>query len=68
VNILNKQSQTAEQLISGGLPVWGLGESVTTPHHKKPACYEMLHKTLEWGTCEHGNEPLGSIKGSEFPD
>jgi hypothetical protein len=31
----------------GGPSAWGLGEGLTTPHHKKPACYEMLHRVLE---------------------
>jgi hypothetical protein len=38
VNILNKQSQTANRWWSSSL---GLGKGLTTPHHKKPACYEM---------------------------
>jgi hypothetical protein len=42
VNILNKQLRTA---CKGGPPTW-LGEELTT-HHKKPACYEMLHGALE---------------------
>jgi len=45
-----------------------MGERLTTLHckKKKKACYEMLHKALELaGTCEHGNEPSGSIKGGE---
>jgi len=29
-----------------GPPGWGLGEELTSPHHKNPACYEMLHRTL----------------------
>jgi len=30
----------------------------------KAACYEMLHRVSELaGSCEHGNEPSGSIKG-----
>jgi hypothetical protein len=29
----------------------------------------MLRKAVELaGSCEHGNEPLGSIKGGEFLD
>jgi len=27
-------------------PAWGLGEGLTTPHHKKTACYEVLHMPL----------------------
>jgi len=44
-----------------------LGEGLTTPHHKKTACYEMLHRASELaGPCEHDNEPSDSIKGREF--
>jgi hypothetical protein len=50
-------------------PPWGLGEGLTTPHHKKPACYEMLHRSSELvGSSEHSNEPFGSIKGGKFLD
>jgi len=31
-NILDKQSWTADR---GGLPVWGLGEGLTTPPHNQ---------------------------------
>jgi len=27
-----------------GPPAWALGEGLITPHRKKIACYEMLHK------------------------
>jgi len=40
-------------------PAWRLGEELTA------AFYEMLHR-VSGGSCEHGNEPLGSIKGGEF--
>jgi hypothetical protein len=36
-------------------PAWRLGEELTA------AFYEMLHR-VSGGSCEHGNEPLGSIK------
>ena len=39
-NILNKQSQSADR---GGPPAWGLGELLTTPHHKNWPCYERIH-------------------------
>jgi hypothetical protein len=48
-----------------------LGEGLTTSNHKiKRACYEMLHMTSEFvaSSCEHGNEPSGSIKGGELFD
>ena len=37
MNILNKQSQTGDK---GGPPAWGLGEVLTTPHHKNVSCFE----------------------------
>jgi len=46
------------QPIKGGPPVWGLGDGLTTLHRKRPACYEMLHRTSEFaGSCEHDNKP-----------
>jgi hypothetical protein len=50
-----------------GPPAWGLGEGLTTPHHKGAACYVMLHRASGMvGSCEHSNEPLGFIKCREF--
>jgi hypothetical protein len=47
----------------------GLGVRLTTFHHKKTACYEMLHRTSELaGSYERVNESSGSIKGGEFLD
>jgi len=40
-NILNKHSWTATR---GGPPAWGLGEVLTTPHHKNVSCYELFTK------------------------
>jgi hypothetical protein len=40
VNILNQPTR-------GGPPAWGLCEGLTNPHHKKSACYEMLHRAME---------------------
>jgi hypothetical protein len=37
VNILNKQPRTNDKEWSSSL---GVGRGVTTPHHKKQACYE----------------------------
>jgi hypothetical protein len=42
-NIMNKQ-QTANK---GWSPSLGLDERLTTPHCKKPACYETSHRTLD---------------------
>jgi hypothetical protein len=48
---------------------WVLGEGLTILHHKKPACYKMLHRALDLvGSHVHGNEPSGSIKGRKFLD
>jgi hypothetical protein len=58
IYILNKELWNA----------WGLGKELT-PHHKKTACYEMLHRALELACSrEHGNEPLGPTNGREFLD
>jgi hypothetical protein len=43
-NTLNKQSRTAEK---GWSSSWGLGEVLTTPHHKKLPCYEPLYKASD---------------------
>jgi hypothetical protein len=43
-NILNIQPRKAD---SGGPPASGLDERLTAPHHKKPACYEMLHRASD---------------------
>jgi hypothetical protein len=53
----------------GGLPAWGFEEGLTTPHRKRKASYEMLHRASELeGFFVHGNEHSGSIKGGEFLD
>jgi hypothetical protein len=39
-------------LTKGGLPDWGLGNRLTTPRHKKPASYKMLHRSSDLdGSC-----------------
>jgi hypothetical protein len=46
-----------------------VGEGLTTPHRKITASYEMLHRASELeGSCEHGDEPSGPIKGRKFLD
>ena len=54
----------------GGLPAWGLGELLTTPHPKNVTCYEPFTKASEIaeGICVCGNEPSSSIKCGEFLD
>jgi hypothetical protein len=47
VNILNKLSWTAEKEWSSSL---GFGREVKSPHLKKSACYEILHRV--WGLDE----------------
>jgi hypothetical protein len=37
-NVLNKHAQTANK---SDPPMHRMGESLTTPHHKKPACYKI---------------------------
>jgi len=59
------------QPIRGGLLAWGLGEGLTTLHHKrKQFVNELLHSASDLtGFCEHGNEPLRApLKGSGFID
>jgi len=47
----------------GDPPVCG-GKGLTTPLHERMACYEMLHRASDlMGSCEHSNEPLGSMWG-----
>jgi hypothetical protein len=31
----------------GGPLSWGLGKGLATPHRKKTACYEMLHRASD---------------------
>jgi len=51
----------------GDPPDFMLGEGSTTPHRKRKACYEMLHRASKLADhCEHDNEPSGSIRGGEF--
>jgi hypothetical protein len=38
---------SCRHLTRGGLPAWGLGDGLTTPYLKNPACYDMLHRALE---------------------
>jgi hypothetical protein len=46
----------------GGTPAWGLGERLKTPH-----TYVTLQSASEvLSSCEHGNEPLGSINVGNF--
>jgi hypothetical protein len=38
---------SCRQLTSGGPPAWALGVGLTTPHHKKRVCYEVLHRASD---------------------
>jgi hypothetical protein len=63
-NILNKHWWTVDKGWSSNV---GFGEGLTTPRHKKPACYDILHRALELVGCyEHGNEPLFYTKSGKF--
>jgi hypothetical protein len=45
-----------------------MGEGLKT-HLKNKLFYEILQRTSELvGSCEHGYEPSGSIKGGEYLD
>jgi len=59
-NKLNKQSRTANKGWSSRLRV---GEGLTTPRHKKQPVIKCYTGPRKWGSCKHGNEPSGSIKG-----
>jgi hypothetical protein len=46
-----------------------LGEGLITLQYKQLVYYEMLYRASELaGSCEHNNEPSGSIKGGELVD
>jgi hypothetical protein len=48
---------------------WGLSGLLTTPHHKVHLLTKCYAGTRTWpmeGSCEHGNEPWGLMKGEEF--
>jgi len=62
----------------GGPLSWGFGGGLITPHHKKLACMKCYagcrldssgsgYRPV-MGSCEHSNEPSGSIKCREFLD
>jgi hypothetical protein len=55
-NILNNLSQTVGK---GWFSSLGLDGALTTPHLRRLACYEILHKASDLvGRCEHSNELL----------
>jgi hypothetical protein len=43
-NIFNKHLRTNDK---GGPPSWGFGVGLTTPQHKKQACYKKSERTLD---------------------
>jgi len=45
---MNMLTRKSRQTTRNGPPAWGLGDVVTTPHFKKTACYEMLHRASEY--------------------
>jgi hypothetical protein len=56
----------------GGPPAWRLGRGLVTPRHKNQLVMECYKGPRIWtpvaNSCEHGNEPSGSVKGGEFLD
>jgi hypothetical protein len=53
----------------GGRPAYKLGTRLTTPHCKKQFVMKYYTGPENWmDSCEHGNEPSGSIKGRQFLD
>jgi hypothetical protein len=70
---LNKQFQTVDKGRSSSL---GMGQMLTTLHHKKLTFYELLCRSssldrgyaLVAGFCECSDVCLGSIKDGEFID
>jgi hypothetical protein len=57
VRPLEVEGSSRGQSTKGVAPAWEFGEGLTTPHRKKTA-----------GSCEHGKEPSGSVKGGEILD
>jgi hypothetical protein len=49
-NVLSKQSSS----------------SLVAPHHKKSLLQNITQVLKKSGSCEHGNEPLGSVRDGEF--
>ena len=54
-------------------PARGLGEVLTTPHHKMYLVTKCSHRNSSGqgqvvGTCECSNEPSGSVKRGDFLD
>jgi hypothetical protein len=76
---VNISNSGREEPIRGGPSAWGLGEVLRTPHHKKlivltKYCKKPRNQTDSLvrpiqvvGSCEYGDEPLGSKKCGEFP-
>jgi len=65
VDILNKQSQTAENMLSSSL---GAGREANNASQQKKK-KKQLHGASDFaGSSYHGNEISGSIKGREFLD
>jgi hypothetical protein len=54
---LEGSHEYSDQPIRTGPPAWGLGKGLTSPHLKRMACYDILHKALVSDSYKHGNEP-----------
>jgi len=47
----------------------GLGKELAAPHRKRNSFLRIVTRgTEQAGSCEHGNEPSGIIKGGKFLD
>jgi hypothetical protein len=67
-SILNKQSWRPTRVI---FQLWSLGEEANNVSPQKDGLLRNLKPggSLDLpGPCEHGNEPLGSLKSGEFLD
>jgi hypothetical protein len=65
-------SHTKQQVkLNFSFGFWRLGMVISTSHKKKEEEEDLTKCYTEpqnWGSAEHGNETLGSIKVSEFID
>jgi hypothetical protein len=65
--LIKRRIRNRGQLTRDGRPAWVLGVGLATLHSKKKtAWYEMLHRALDAGCCEHVNEHSDAIKAWNF--